>query len=102
MTDNRGDSGPTPGDASPSVAKRAQQAIDAAKDLAANTDLDQLRAKAGDAAGALYRSGRDLVANPPDLDKATDELRESIRRNPLAAVGIAFTAGLLVALLTRG
>ena len=102
MTDDGSATSGTPDDASPSVAKRAQQALGAAKDLVANTDLDQLRARAGDAAGALYRSGRDVVSNPPDLDKATDELRESIRKNPLAAVGIAFTAGLLLALLTRG
>jgi ElaB/YqjD/DUF883 family membrane-anchored ribosome-binding protein len=90
------------GDALATAAKRAQDAIGAAKDNVAGTDLDQLRAKAGDAAGALYRSGRDLLANTPELDKAKDDLKEQIRSNPLAAVGIAFTAGLLIALLTRG
>ena len=34
--------------------------------------------------------------------KAVDELSEAVRRNPLAAVGIAFTAGLFIALLTKG
>jgi ElaB/YqjD/DUF883 family membrane-anchored ribosome-binding protein len=102
MTDNGSATDRTPDPAPPSATKRVHDAIGAAKDIVANADLEQLRAKAGDAAGALYRSGRDLVSNPPDLDKATDELRESIRRNPLAAVGIAFTAGLLLALLTRG
>ncbi len=68
----------------------------------ASADLDQLRAKAGDAAGALYRSGQDLLANSPELTQAKDDLRESIRSNPWAAVGIAFTAGLLLALITRG
>ncbi len=102
MTDNENATGGPPGEALSSAAKRAQHAIDAAKDFVAGADLDQLRAKAGDAASALYQSGRDLVSNSPDFDKAKDELRESIRKNPLAAVGIAFTAGLLLALLTRG
>jgi hypothetical protein len=98
MTDSEDRAAETSGD----LAKRAQSAIGAAKDFVAGADLDQLRTKAGDAAGALYRSGRDLLANTPELDKAKDDLRESIRSNPLAAMGIAFTAGLLIALLTRG
>jgi len=102
MTENENAAGATPAEAIPSAAKRAQQAIDAAKDLVAGSDIDQLRAKAGDAAAAIYKSGRDLLSNPPELDKATDELRQSIRKNPLAAVGIAFTAGMLLALLARG
>jgi ElaB/YqjD/DUF883 family membrane-anchored ribosome-binding protein len=96
------ETGGTPGGALSSAARRAQHAIDAAKGFVQGSDLDQLRTKAGDAATALYKSGRDLISSTPEFDKATDELRESIRRNPLAAVGIAFTAGLLVALLTRG
>jgi ElaB/YqjD/DUF883 family membrane-anchored ribosome-binding protein len=83
------------------TAKRAHQAFDAARDFVAGTDVDQLRTKATDAAAALYNQGRDLVSKSPDLAKATDELRESVRKNPLAAVGVAFTAGLLLALLTR-
>ena len=102
MSDKEDKAMGTPGDALSTAAKHAQNAIGAAKDFVASSDLDQLRTKAGDAAGALYRSGRELLANSPELDKATDELRESIRKNPLAAVGIAFTAGLLIALLTRG
>jgi ElaB/YqjD/DUF883 family membrane-anchored ribosome-binding protein len=34
--------------------------------------------------------------------KAVDELSEAVRRNPLAALGVAFTAGLFIALLTKG
>ncbi len=100
MTDTGESTGGNRGDETSSASKRAQQAIEAAKDLVANTDLDQLRGKAGDAAAALYRSGRDLLESA-DAERAKSELRESIRRNPLAAVGIAFTAGLLLALLTR-
>jgi len=84
------------------AAKRAHQAFDAARDFVAGTDLGELRNKAADATASLVREGRDLLSNNADLAKARDELRESIRRNPLAAIGIAFTAGLLLALLTRG
>jgi ElaB/YqjD/DUF883 family membrane-anchored ribosome-binding protein len=84
------------------AAKRARHAIDSAKELAAGADLDQLKSKASDAASALYQGGRDLLSNSEDLSKARDQLTDSIRKNPLAAVGIAFTAGLLLALLTRG
>ena len=63
---------------------------------------DQLRTKAADAASALYREGRERLANNEELARARDSLSDSIRKNPLAAVGIAFTAGLLLALLTRG
>jgi ElaB/YqjD/DUF883 family membrane-anchored ribosome-binding protein len=76
--------------------------LTAAKELAAGADLDQLKSKASDAASALYQGGRDLLSNSDDLSKARDQLSDSIRKNPLAAVGIAFTAGLLLALLTRG
>ncbi|MFY9971343.1 MAG: hypothetical protein WAK41_18255 [Roseiarcus sp.] len=84
------------------AARQAQQAIDSAKDLAAGVDVDQLRSRAADAASALYQGGRDLLPNSDQLSKATDQFSNSIRKNPLAAVGIAFTAGLLLALLTRG
>lgn len=68
----------------------------------AKPQFEQLRAKAAEAASTLYREGRDFVANSDGLSKATEQLSGAIRQNPLAAVGIAFTAGLLVALLARG
>jgi len=92
----------TPSGALSAAAKHAQQALDGAKELVAGADLDQLRTKAADAASTLYREGRDLLANNEELAKAKDQLSESVRKNPLAAVAIAFTAGLLLALLTRG
>jgi ElaB/YqjD/DUF883 family membrane-anchored ribosome-binding protein len=91
-----------PGGKLAAAAKRAQHAIDSARELAAGADLDQLKSKATDAASALYQGGRDLLTNSDELSKARDQLTDSIRKNPLAAVGIAFTAGLLLALLTRG
>ncbi len=83
------------------AARQARHAIDTTKEMVVGADLDQLRAKAADAASAIYREGRELLARD-EVAKARDQLSESIRRNPLAAVGIAFTAGLLLALLTRG
>jgi ElaB/YqjD/DUF883 family membrane-anchored ribosome-binding protein len=102
MTTN--DDGPhSEGDGKLSAAARqAKQAIDSARELASGVDVDQLRSKAADAASALYQSGRDLLLDSDQLSKATGQFSDSIRKNPLAAVGLAFTAGLLLALLTRG
>ena len=95
MTTN--DDGPhSEGDGKLSAAARqAKQAIDSARELAAGTDLDQLKSKAADAASTLYAQGRDLLPDNEDLSKARDQLSDSIRKNPLAAVGVAFAAGLL-------
>ena len=91
----------TPTGAFSAAARHAQHAMDSAKGIVAGADLDQLRTKAADAASAIYREGRELLASD-EVAKAKDQLSESIRKNPLAAVGIAFTAGVLIALLTRG
>ena len=80
----------------------AQQAMESAKDLVAGANLDEVGARAAETASNLYRGGRDLLANNEDLSKAADNLSAAVRKNPLAAVGIAFSAGLLLALLTRG
>ncbi len=92
----------TPSSTISAAAKHAQHAVDSAKEFVAGADLDQLRSKASDAASAIYAHGRELLSNSDELTKAKDQLSDSIRKNPLAAVGIAFTAGLLLALLTRG
>ena len=84
------------------VAKHAQQAMDSAKDIVAGANLDDVRARAAETASSLYREGRDMLAGNEDLSKAADNLSAAIRKNPLAAIGIAFSAGLLLALLTRG
>ena len=83
------------------LAAAAQHAMDSAKEVVAGADLGQLRSKAADAASAMYREGRELLASD-EVARAKDQLSESIRKNPLAAVGVAFTAGLLLALLMRG
>ncbi len=91
----------TPDGTLSAAAKHARHAIDSARELA-GADFDQLKAKAAEAASSLYGQGRDLLASSDELSKAREQLSDSIRKNPLAAVGIAFTAGLLIALLTRG
>jgi ElaB/YqjD/DUF883 family membrane-anchored ribosome-binding protein len=84
------------------AAKRAQQALESAKELVAQAHLDEVGAKATAAASNLYREGRDRLPGNEELSQATEQLSAAIRKNPLAAVGIAFSAGLLLALLTRG
>jgi len=83
------------------AATQAQSALNSARDYVANTDVDKLKSQAADAASSLYKQGRDL-ATSDQVVNATDQFAASIRRNPLAAVGVAFTAGLVLALLTRG
>jgi ElaB/YqjD/DUF883 family membrane-anchored ribosome-binding protein len=85
-----------------SVAKHAQRAIDSAKDFVSGANLEDVRAQAAEAASNLYRRGRDTLAGNDELSKAVDNLSAAVRKNPLAAVGVAFSTGLLLALLTRG
>ena len=65
-------------------------------------DRSDIGERAAETASNLYRGGRELLAGNEDLSKAADNLSAAVRKNPLAAVGIAFSAGLLLALLTRG
>lgn len=84
------------------AAKRAQHALESAKDIVAQAHLDDVGAKTAAAASNLYREGRNRLADNEELSQAAEQLSAAIRKNPLAAVGIAFSAGLLLALLTRG
>ena len=68
----------------------------------AEEDLDRLGRDAADAAASLVNGARKLFSESPELERAAEDLRRSIRKNPLAAIGVAFVAGLLLALLTRG
>jgi ElaB/YqjD/DUF883 family membrane-anchored ribosome-binding protein len=72
-----------PGAARSAAAKHAQQALGSAKGIVSSARLDEVGAKA-----AVTVS-------------AAQHLSDAIRKNPLAAIGIAFSAGLLLALLTR-
>lgn len=82
------------------TARHAHRAIDGVKDMVAGVDLDELKARTVDAASAIVREGRELL-DRDEVVSAKEQLSDQIRKNPLAAVGVAFTAGLLVALLTR-
>ena len=82
--------------------KHAQQAMEGAKGLVAGANLDDVGARAAETASNLYRGGRELIANNEDLSQAAESLSAAVRKNPLAAVGVAFSAGLLLALLVRG
>jgi ElaB/YqjD/DUF883 family membrane-anchored ribosome-binding protein len=84
------------------VAKHAQQAMDSARGFVAGVNLDEVSARAAETASNLYREGREMLANNDQLAKAADNLGAAIRKNPLAAIGVAFSAGFLLALLTRG
>ena len=84
------------------VAKHAQAAIESAKGFVAGANLDAVGARAAETASNLYQGGRELISGNDDLARAADNIGAAVRKNPLAAVGIAFSAGLLIALLTRG
>jgi ElaB/YqjD/DUF883 family membrane-anchored ribosome-binding protein len=84
------------------AAKHAHEAMESARGLAAAANLDEVGAKAAETASNLYRGGRELLAGNEDLSEAAENLSAAVRKNPLAAVGIAFSAGLLLALLVRG
>ncbi|MGB7972868.1 MAG: hypothetical protein WCF81_00670 [Roseiarcus sp.] len=88
--------------AAAAVAKQAQRAMDSAKDFVAGANLDDVSARAAETASNLYRGGRELIASNDELSKAADNLSAAVRKNPLAAVGVAFSTGFLLALLTRG
>lgn len=64
--------------------------------------IEDLAGKAAATASTLYREGRAFLADKKEVSRAAAELSHSVRRNPLAAVGIAFTAGLVLALLIKG
>ncbi len=65
----------TPSGAFSAAARHAQHAMDSAKGMVAGADLDQLRSKAADAASAVYREGRELLASD-EVAKAKDQLSE--------------------------
>ena len=97
------------GEALGAAIRRAEQAIEHVKELAAEADfdrlraeLDQLRSRVADAASALYREGRERLASSEELTKASEEVTSAVRKNPLAAILIAIFAGLLIALIARG
>jgi ElaB/YqjD/DUF883 family membrane-anchored ribosome-binding protein len=63
--------------------------------------MGELGAKALSAAEVLLREGKTFLEHNEDVVQAKTELSDVIRRNPLTALGVAFTTGILLAFLTR-
>jgi ElaB/YqjD/DUF883 family membrane-anchored ribosome-binding protein len=84
------------------AARQAQQAVESAKGIVSQAHLDEVGSRAATAASNLYQAGRDHLPGNEELSQAAEQLSGAIRKNPLAAIGIAFSAGLVLALLTRG
>jgi hypothetical protein len=82
--------------------RRAEIALDNIKRSLKEDDLADLGAKVAAAASTLFNEGEALIAQSDALQRAKAEVGGAVRRNPLAALGIAFGAGLLIALLTKG
>lgn len=87
---------------SAAAAASAQRAFDGARAALSAEDLDELAARAVAAASAVYRESLAAIDNIEEVNDAKTQLRGVVTKNPLAALGIAFVAGLLIALLTRG
>jgi len=82
--------------------QRAELALDNIKQALKSGSAGDVGAKAAAAASTLLSESEALVANSDALNRANAQLSGAVRRNPLAALGVAFGAGLLLALLTRG
>lgn len=82
--------------------RRAEIALENIKQALKEDSLEDLGVKASTAASTLLSEAEALVAESEALARAKAELSGAVRRSPLAALGIAFGAGLLLALLTRG
>lgn len=80
----------------------AKRALDGAKGMVSGARLDEAGKKAAATASNLFKEGLELVASNEELSQTAESLSAAVRKNPLAAVGIAFSAGFLLALLTRG
>jgi len=81
---------------------RTESALEALKTALAGGKLEEVGAQAAAAASTLYREAEDILAHSETLKQARVEVTSAVRRNPLAALAVAFGAGLLIALLTRG
>lgn len=79
------------------AAERAHQTIDRAAELASGAE-QSLRAGAA-RAGETLREGEERALET--LDDSVQRVKSYVEKNPLAAAGIAFAAGLLVSALLR-
>lgn len=89
--------GATESNASDRAAKKAHDVIDRAADAAAGAE-QRLRAKAEEARDRALAAGGQARANS---DEWVNEARLYIHERPIAAVGVAFVAGYIMAALFR-
>jgi regulator of protease activity HflC (stomatin/prohibitin superfamily) len=82
--------------------RRAEIALEAIKNALKEDSLEDLGAKAAAAASTLLGEAEALAAESETLARAKTELSGAVRRNPIGSLAVAFGAGLLLALLTRG
>jgi ElaB/YqjD/DUF883 family membrane-anchored ribosome-binding protein len=81
---------------------RAEEALAQLKAALDKGEVGEISHKVAAAATTLFREGEQMIEQNETLRGARQEITGAIRKNPLAAIGVAFGAGLLLALLTRG
>jgi ElaB/YqjD/DUF883 family membrane-anchored ribosome-binding protein len=81
--------------------RRAEESLAELKAALDEGEGGEISHKVAAAAAALVREGEHLIEQNEVLKGARQEVTGTIRKNPLAAVGVAFGAGLLLALLAR-
>jgi ElaB/YqjD/DUF883 family membrane-anchored ribosome-binding protein len=82
--------------------RNAEEALANLKRALKKGSLSEISGEVRAAAATVAREAEHLISDSETLQGARNELAGSIQRNPLTAVGVAFGAGLLLALLTRG
>ena len=82
--------------------RRAKEALAALKAALRSGQTGEMAEQVSATAAELLREGEEFIENNETLKTARKDLAGAVQRNPLGAVAIAFGAGLLVALLTRG
>jgi hypothetical protein len=88
-------------DAISAAIARAEGSLATLRKSLAEGDLEELGERAATVASTLYREGQEFIARNQNLDEARSQLRGSIRRSPLAAIGVAFVTGILLAMMSR-
>jgi ElaB/YqjD/DUF883 family membrane-anchored ribosome-binding protein len=100
MTEKRKSEAGGPASLSEAV-QRAEAALASLKHALDEGEVGELGDKVKATASALMHEGEQLIGRSETLSHAREDLSGAIRRNPLAAVGVAFGAGLLLALLVK-
>lgn len=82
--------------------ERAEAALATLRQALQKGEIGEVGEKVASVATALTEEAEQLIEQNAALSRARKDITGAIRRHPLAAVGAAFGAGLLVALLVRG